>query len=219
MHLSHRRGFTLIELLVVISIIALLIGILLPALSSTRVAARTAKCASNVNQLGKLHFDQVLDIDRWAQSAYDLRGGRLEDVAPGAESEYNGRNSFNFLKNSNLSDFARKLNQLEQSVPGQVRQWTIPCPEAIEPREQSYGMSYRAYQARPANVIPRMIVFACSPYRLMVRGRDLNPRHRDRVNFMYGDSHVDAGNEDRIDDDDLFRHTTRLPPIPAEYDE
>lgn len=215
---GRRCGFTLIELMVVVSIIALLIGILLPALSGSRVAARTARCASNLSQLGKLHFDQVMDIDRWTQSAYDLRGGRLDDVAPGAANESGGRNSFNFLKEGkDWSDFARKLNLLEQSVPGQTKHWRIPCPEAVEPREQSYGMSYRAYQARPANVIPRMIVFACSPYRLMVRGRDLNPRHTDRVNFMYGDSHVEAGHEDRIDDEDLFRNTERLAPIPAEY--
>ena len=62
--MKHKHAFTLIELLVVISIIALLIAILLPALGKAKEAARTIQCMSNIRQLSVAAYTFAADNDR-----------------------------------------------------------------------------------------------------------------------------------------------------------
>ena len=84
----RKSGFTLIELLVVIAIIALLMGILMPALSRVREKAKTIICRSNLNQYGiglRMYLDDYdgffPDTSQWMSSTTSgwSREGEIPD--------------------------------------------------------------------------------------------------------------------------------------------
>lgn len=85
-----RRGFTLIELLVVIAVIAVLVGILLPALRSARETAQATVCMSNMSQIGKAANAYAADFKDvlwpqwdWAPIYYQLSNMSQRELGKG----------------------------------------------------------------------------------------------------------------------------------------
>ena len=88
MHTTHRKnGFTIVELLVVVSIIALLIAILLPAIGKARDAARVTQSSANLRNLAVANDTYSSD---WADRQFTAVADDL-GLAQGNPAQYNNQ--------------------------------------------------------------------------------------------------------------------------------
>ena len=110
----RTHGFTLVELLVVVAVIALLIGVVVPALSGARRSGITAASSSNLRQLGiglRLYlndFDQTLPQMRVSESGDPVKGSAGDNIG----SLFGGKlGTLGFLGIDKIGPARRPLNR------------------------------------------------------------------------------------------------------------
>jgi prepilin-type processing-associated H-X9-DG protein/prepilin-type N-terminal cleavage/methylation domain-containing protein len=189
---TATRGFSLTELLVVIGIAALLLALLMPALSAAREQAKRAKCAANLLQIGlaaQLHVNEhrgYLPTAGWQWDA-------VNDVADPAGLEDASEQRYTYYIDNGVkrplpvtAALGHYLGadvrcdsraHLEQDLQGESLRQHFRCPSQVDER---WGVTQRGDGDDGAWVAP----LECSGYvfneALLGRCEDPPARHRSR---------------------------------------
>jgi prepilin-type N-terminal cleavage/methylation domain-containing protein/prepilin-type processing-associated H-X9-DG protein len=195
---ARRNGFTLLELLVVIGIIALLSGLLLPALARSRAKAGSLACMGNAKQLTLACLLYAADTDD--RLPYNVGGGRGTPVPPQTLDLNWVNNTMSWeLDSDNTNTAFMARSPLARYVPGALTSFTCPSDHVLSPvqrragwlrRVRSYSMNAMVGNAGPT--MYRGTNLNNPDYRQFLKLSDI----RDPANiFVFLDEHPDSIND------------------------
>ena len=204
---NHRQSdrFTLIELLIVIAIIAVLAGMLLPALNQARNSARTASCVSRIKQLSTVGLMYINDFKEYVISYKNFGDNRPGDTA----SYLKEHGIIKKIDYSNVNGwyYYQGGTDMNKSFFRYAPFLQCPAEDKFYGYSINYGLTYDAMYDTSNNIDFRKISFYPRPastfywldarcqgvaYRNKAGNEVFNIafRHNGRANAAYMDGHV-----------------------------
>jgi prepilin-type N-terminal cleavage/methylation domain-containing protein len=189
---SKHQGFTLIELLVVISIIAILAGMLLPAISLVRESARKANCGSNQRQIALAMVAYGTENDgMWPL----CKGGASTAATLEAGASAQGVATLEFISSWSDGELVQKLfacpSNASYKPPGAATASMNSGSDTTWDLTASSGVGFAYDPSIPPNAKASRVILADRP----INGDETN--HKKVAIAVYADGHV--GNINRTD--------------------
>ncbi|MBM4098137.1 MAG: DUF1559 domain-containing protein [Planctomycetes bacterium] len=182
-----EKAFTLVELLIVVAVIAVLIGLLLPAVQKVRETASRTKCQCNIGQLAlaTIHHEQTFGKFPSGYQSSSVRGnptgwGWAISVLPYLENEV-------LVRKMNLD------NSILEETNNQFREVRLPhfiCPSDYMSEAHEIELPATLPKPDESPAAPNLMKFSPSHY--MAVAGTLATDSRENTGIMYRDSRVKA---------------------------